>query len=197
MALTDPYGDLATFKARAGITGAGNDAVLLQVLSEASRQIEKWTGRNFNQSAPGTVRYFKSGGSGTLFIDDLVSVSAIATDDGQRTYPYSWIGTDYDLEPYEAPDIAQPYTRIVVAPYGRYSFGGSPRGVRITGVWGWPAVPDDIAGACYLQATRLWKRKEAPFGVTGSADMGQLRLLPGMDQDVKALVDAYKKPVSF
>jgi hypothetical protein len=42
---------------------------------------------------------------------------------------------------------------------------------------------------------RLYKRKDAPFGVVGStsAEMGQLMVIPKLDPDVKFLLDAYKK----
>lgn len=197
MALDDPYGDLATLKVRAGITGTANDAVLTQVLREASRQIEHWTHRVFNQTPAGTVRYFTGFAGTTLFIDDLVSVEALATDDGSRLYATSWAATDYDLLPFGAAEQGQPFTRIDLAPTGRYPFWRVPKGVRVTGTWGWPSVPDDVAGATYLQATRLWKRKDAPFGVTGSAEIGQMRMISEMDPDVKAMIAPYVRRVMF
>jgi hypothetical protein len=195
MATTDPYGDLATFKARANITTSVNDAVLLQLLVEASRQIDGWTGRNFNQTAAGTVRVMSTVWSDVIEVDDLVSVSELVTDDGTRTYTTVWTTTDFDLFPLSAADRGEPYQQIRVAPYGLYPFVGYPRGVRITGVWGWPAVPDVIAGATYLQANRLWKRKDAPFGVTGSNDLSSLRVIPGMDPDVQAMIAPFKRLV--
>lgn len=195
MALTDPYCDLETFKARAGITGTGNDPVLLQVLSEASRQIEQWTGRIFNQTAAGVSRYVTAMSSDTVFVDDLVSVSAIATDDGNRTYSTVWAETDYDLTPYNAAEIGRPYTIIQRSPRGRYQFYGAPKGVQVTGVWGWPSVPDDIFGATVIQALRLWKRQSAPFGVTGSDAIGGARLITTMDPDVKAMITPYRRVV--
>lgn len=197
MTLTDPYVDLATFKARANITGTQHDTVLTQVIAEASRQIERMTGRNFNQTPAGTARTYTAQGGSVLFVDDLVSVSAIATDDGSRTYPATWAATDYDLLPDEAPLFGRPYTRIDVAPTGRYGFPTVARGVRVTGVWGWPAVPDDIRGATFLLALRLWKRQDAPFGVTGSVELGQLRAITGVDPDVRTIVATYKRVAVF
>ena len=50
------------------------------------------------------------------------------------------------------------------------------------------AGPLTIASACRLQAARLAKRRDAPFGIAGSAEFGsELRLLSSLDPDVRIL----------
>ncbi len=53
--------------------------------------------------------------------------------------------------------------------------------------------PGPIGEAVAIQAGRLFKRGEAPFGVTGSAGMGQLKVIPELDPDVKLLLRRYKR----
>lgn len=51
------------------------------------------------------------------------------------------------------------------------------------------AVPVSIHFATLVQAARLVKRRDAPFGVVGSPEMGnELRLLARLDPDVEVLV---------
>lgn len=197
MALDDPYVELSELKARLGITGTGHDDVLTAAILAASRAIDGWTGRRFTQSAAATSRFFTARGGSPLLVDDLVSVSALATDDGVRTYATVWETADYDLAPFDAAEIGRPYTEIMIAPTGRYRYPRWPMGVRVTAVWGWPAVPAPIREATALEATRLWKRKDAPFGVTGSPELGQLQTITRVDPDVQQLIAPYKRMVMF
>jgi hypothetical protein len=54
-------------------------------------------------------------------------------------------------------------------------------------------VPDEVVQATLLQAGRLYRRKDSPEGVTGSADWGMVRL-PRLDPDVMALIEPYMLP---
>jgi hypothetical protein len=66
-----------------------------------------------------------------------------------------------------------------------------PIGVKVTGKFGWQAVPSKVKTACLIQAERLFKRKDAPFGVIGSAEMGQLQVIPKLDPDFYILLEDY------
>lgn len=71
---------------------------------------------------------------------------------------------------------------------------GYERGrVRVTARFGWPDVPDDIEQAALIQASRLFKRKDSPEGVTGSAEWGVVRL-SRRDPDVWNLIEPYILP---
>ena len=124
-------------------------------------------------------------------LPDVVSISEIAVDAGTRTYDTVWEATDFDLTPFD-PRAGYPYTGVQVAPTGTVLFGFSPRGVRVTAIWGWPAVPAPIVEATALQATRLYKRKDAPFGVIGSTELGQLMTISKIDPDVKSMIAPYR-----
>jgi len=53
-------------------------------------------------------------------------------------------------------------------------------------------VPTTVKQATLLQASRVFARREAPFGVAGSPDMGsELRLLEKVDPDVAVMLVPY------
>jgi len=192
MALTDPYLTVAEMKSRMKISDARDDAAIERVLKAASRQIDQWTGRCFNQSDASTVKYLTPQLSDVLEVPDLVSVDEIAGDNGNRAYLTTWATTDFDLFPYDAEDRGWPYTEVRTSPASTRAFVGYPKGMRITGVWGWPAVPEPIVEATALQAHRLWKRQSAPFGVVGAPELGQMQTISRIDPDVQILIAPYR-----
>lgn len=53
-------------------------------------------------------------------------------------------------------------------------------------------VPPTITAACLLQASRFWKRRDAPFGIAGSPVLGnEMRLLAKLDPDVEVMLWNY------
>ena len=82
----------------------------------------------------------------------------------------------------------KPYTYVVVS--------ASPSGDGVLaglGLWGWNApYPDPIVEATMLQTSRLNIRRDSPYGVAGSPDVGsELRLLSRLDPDVAPIVADY------
>ena len=63
----------------------------------------------------------------------------------------------------------------------------------MTAQFGWPAVPDDIHEAALILASRLYKRKDSPEGIIGSAEWG-VRNLSRRDPDVWNLIEPYIIP---
>ncbi|HWV23255.1 MAG TPA: hypothetical protein VNZ58_03620 [Thermomicrobiales bacterium] len=173
---------------RLDIGNGEKDDILGQVLDAASRQIDGWTARTF--VAESGVRILTAEHDGEVQLgDDLLSVTSLATDDaGDRSYSTAWDAIDYELvEP-------APYSVIYVAPFGRRMFPRGRNRVRVEGMWGYSLTPPaPIVEATLLLASRLYTRKDAPFGVTGSAEHGELQTLPGMDPDVKQLIQPYRR----
>jgi hypothetical protein len=58
----------------------------------------------------------------------------------------------------------------------------------MTGVFGWNSVPPEVNSACIIQASRIFNRRQSPFGIAGSPDIGTVRLLSRLDADVEALL---------
>lgn len=193
MSITNSYATLAEMKAELRITDALDDSIIEQCVETASRLIDETCGRVFYQETT-TTRYYTAECSELLFVDDLVSITTLATDDtGDRSYGTTWATTDYDLEPYNAALRGQPYTRIQVPSLGARWFPTVRRGVKVVGTFGWPAVPPLAKRACRLQAARFFKRKDAIFGVVGSAEMGQMMVIPKLDPDVALMLEKLQR----
>ncbi len=190
---TTAYATVAELKTRIGIAASDlvDDAVLGAVLGAVSEGIDNYCNRAFGQIVE--ARTFSPRRADQVLIDDCVSLTAVATDDGSRTYPTAWALTDCDLLPENA-GAREPFTVIAVSPRGRYVFPLIRKGLRLTGAWGWPAVPGPVREACLIQSARVFKRKDAPFGITGTPEYGQMRL-GRFDPDVAWLLEPYRKIV--
>lgn len=179
-------------KGRLDIEDTIDDAIITSVVTAASRVIDEMCGRSFQ--AVTETRYFSAGCSYEVDIDDLTTLTTLQTDsDGDRTYEDTWATTDYDLEPYNAAAKSWPYTKLTITPIGQYAFPTVRKGIKITGVWGWPTVPSAVEEAATLLAIRWFKRKDAPFGIAGVNELGQVQMMGSSDPDVKAMLASYRK----
>lgn len=190
------YATVADLKTWLGITDTTDDGVLQDVLDEACSAIDADCNRYFYQSDAGTVRYYTATRPDRVLIDDCVSLTAVETDeDGDRTYETSWAATDYDLCPDNASSDDEPYTEIRITPEGEYDFPtGVRKGVKLTGTWGWPKVPDAIGRAAIIKAAWLFKRRETPLGIAGTADLGMVRV-GRWDSDYERLIAPFQRIV--
>ncbi len=50
--------------------------------------------------------------------------------------------------------------------------------------------PGNVVQACLLMAEKMWARKDAPFGIVGAPETGQIRIT-GADRDVVAMLSPY------
>ncbi len=195
MTVTNGYCTLAELRARLQFQTAdtADDAILESVIMGVSRWIDNYTGRRFY--AASDTRYYTAEFADEIAVDDLLSVTSLSTDDdGDRTYETTWAATDYDLEPSNAATDSQPYTRICTSPQGRYAFPTGRKGVKLVGSFGYASsTPAAIKEACLLQCERLYKRKDAPFGVIGSAEMGQMMVIAKLDPDVQLLLSGFRR----
>ena len=185
------YATVEDLKQSLGITDSSDDTMLDAILAAVSRQIDQYTNRRFYATTE--TRFYTARRVSDVIIDDCLSITTLATDaDGDRVYEKTWSATDFDLYPYNA----TPFTRVEATVKGAYLFPVNiAKGVKIIGSFGYSAtVPEPVNRACLLQAARLYKRKDALFGVMGSAEMGQLLVIPKMDPDVKLLLSGYIKP---
>lgn len=194
----DLYGTLTELKQR--IAGSDSEpfsdeteAILTAVLTDTSRLIDKHCGDYFGRTSAGVVRYFTARHADVLFLDSIASSTiTIETDDGQRTYPHTWASTDFDLEPYNAPELSEPFRRIRVAPRGTKQFPtGIAKGVKVTTTWGWPAVPATIKEVCLLEAHRAYMQSQAPTGVVASEAMGSFAIVPALHSGSKLRLSKY------
>jgi hypothetical protein len=173
-------------------SGVANNALIYTpALTAASREIDRSCGRQFGTDDVTfiyTAQWLPERGRYVVTVDDLgdttdiaITVADVLLDDADCTFL-----------PLNAVTTGSVYTYIVL-PSGAGSATVADVSIEC-GTWGWSAVPDTIKNATLLQASRLVKRRDAPFGVAGSPDMGnELRLLAKLDPDVEVMVGAYRR----
>jgi endonuclease YncB( thermonuclease family) len=199
--VANEYADLPTLKQQLSIEAADDsrDTLLNRALASASRSIDKTTGRRFWLDPAPVARIYNPRGrvactvdGETLLVDDIGSVTGLVVETGPAAGPWNAV-TGYETTPDNALADGKAITGLL-RPNSIWSWHlGSTTRVRVTARFGWPAVPDDIVQACLIQASRLYKRKDSPEGIIGSAEWG-VRNLSRRDPDVWALIEPYILP---
>ncbi|MEU6267691.1 phage head-tail connector protein [Saccharopolyspora shandongensis] len=165
MALGDPYAELTELKARFGITDAVDDSQLSAALEAASRNVESFCDRQFNDAGVASVRQFRATTPGLLVVDDFSTADGLTvTVDGVALEA----GT-YTAEPFGP----GPFWKLRTVGVGRWPIGGV---VEVSARWGWAAVPAPVKEATLIVAAELFKLKDAPFGVAGFGEFGVVRV---------------------
>lgn len=201
-----PYATLGDLRAYVGIPASdtADDVTLQLALDAAEAQINSYTGRNFTIDATVVARSYMPLSATQVTIDPVATTTGLVveTDDNDDgTFETTWtVNTDFRLEPVNAAAAGVPWTGLVAT--GTKQFPTANRNypaVKVTARYGWPtAVPAAVKQALLTQASRLWKRKDAPFGVAGSVEFGsEIRLLARLDPDVEALLSPYRRPWVF
>ena len=197
MAITNGYATLAEVKAALRIPSADtvDDTLLEYAIEAASRAIDTYTGRHF-YSAGTATRIFVADSNQYLVIDDASSITQVATaDDLDSNFNTIWDATDYQKEPLNnvmSGMTGWPTTAIRAVDDLLFPVNGQEALVRITGVWGWSAVPFAIKKATIIQAAYFFKRDESPLGVLSSPDLGFIRVGTKVDPAVAMLIDPYR-----
>lgn len=178
----------ADLKESLGISSSDStkDDIVTYAVNAAISFIDNYTGRTFDLAGSATSRIYVPDGEQLLLVDDIGSITGLVVESGDITGT-SWTTVDtstYEIYPLNAITKGKPVTGLALLtnwaanPYAR---------IRVTAKWGWPAVPDEIAQAALLQAARLFKRKDSPGGMYGSADFGFSRVSKA-DPDVVSLI---------
>jgi hypothetical protein len=193
MAITNGYATLAQVKGALRITDSVDDSLLEMAIESASRLIDGYTYRYF-YNAGTAVRNFAAEDSYLVLIDDLISITELKSTDEIGSEYTTWLSTDYQLQPVNGKQdgLNIPYTSILAVDDKLFNTLGSQALVRITGVWGWSAVPIAVTQATIIQASRIYKRLDSPLGVAGFGDLGAIRVGRSLDPDVEQLVMPYR-----
>lgn len=203
MAITNGYATLAEVKAALRIPSADtvDDTLLELAIESASRSLDTYTGRYFYNAGTAS-RVFVADSTYYTVIDDAITITEVATaDDLDGNFATVWDSNDYQKEPLNSVSggiTGWPTTALraiddkVFPTNGGYNYNGQEACVRVTGTWGWSAVPVAVKQATILQAARVFKRNESPLGVLSSPDLGFIRVGSRVDPDVAVLVDPYR-----
>ncbi len=197
--MANEYGTLAALKEKLGIetADASRDTLLNSALAAASRGIDRATGRRFWLDTVSAARTYRLHGrvvreedGEVLLVDDIGDITGMVVESGSSASgPFTAV-TGYETTPDNALADGHAITGLLRP---NSIWGTSFTRIRVTAKFGWPAVPDDITEAALIQATRLFKRKDSPEGIIGSAEWG-VRNLSRRDPDVWALIEPYILP---
>jgi hypothetical protein len=204
MPITNGYCTLNQVKAALRIVDTTDDALLEGAVEGASRLIDGYASRNFYQSGTAT-RVFSAPDPLYCPIDDLAnsSITLETSTLADGVFDITWTTSDYQLEPLNGNLDGIPWAFDRIRAVGDYVFPvlsanfGEQALVRITGIFGWPAVPKAIEQATIIQASRIFKRYDSPLGVAGFGDFGAVRVSRFLDPDVQQLVEPYRKMRMF
>lgn len=184
------YAQVAELKEYVGIPTDDevDDGELAGKIAAASRAVDKSARRQFGKVDALELRTYTAqarAGGMYVVIDDLMDVT-------DMTVSVAGVAvTPARLWPSNAPQMGRPYERLWLP---GATINCDPDAVEISALWGWAAVPDTIKEATLLQASRLTSRRNSPFGVAGSPDLGsELRLLAKVDPDVAVMVRSYTR----
>ena len=196
MAITNGYCTLAQVKAGLRITDSVDDTLLEMAVESASRAIDSYCNRVFYSTGTPVVRYYSPQDSYLCDIDDLVSLTSLFTnsDETQSSYDIQWTSEDRQLEPLNGLADGQPTPFTRIRAIGEYTFQtlNGEASVKVTGVFGYSAVPIAITQATVIQASRIYKRLDSPLGII-SGELGTMRVGTRLDPDVAQLVDGFRK----
>lgn len=204
MAWAPDYVKSEELKSSATITVSADDAEVAFAISAASRAIDDHTGRQFGVLTTAAARYYQAHWDPdrrrhVVAIDDLMTTTdlVVKTNDADSDTTFGntlVLDTDFRLAPYNAAADSRPWLTLIDIPGTTHGLPTRQRSIEVTALWGWTAVPSVVKSACLLQATRLFSRKSAPFGVAGSPEIGsEMRLLARLDPDVQLLLSTVRR----
>lgn len=191
------YTTLADVRNALQIEDSLDDNDIQVAILAASRMIDDYCQRNFFQEgtlASPVIKYYTAVNPWYLEIDDLLQPTDIRTRANfNGAYNTVWdLDTDVMYEPVNNPELGRPVTRLLSV--GSYVFPYFfPQTVKITGVWGYSDIPYEVGMACKIQASRLFVRKQSPFGIAGSVELGTVRLSSRLDPDVEMLLKTFRR----
>lgn len=181
-----------------------DDLQLAIAITAASRAIDDFAYRQFGQVAAPEARsytpwYDNSKGVGyagstagagkwVITIDDLQDATGLTVSVTAGAL------TLFAKQPINAAQRGRVWTRLVIDQANLVQIKGLENEATVTAKFGWTAVPVSVKQATLLQASRFFKRRDAPFGVAGSPDAGsEIRLLARVDPDVAVVLRPYRR----
>lgn len=191
MAWAPDYITSAELKSFVGIDGTADDAQVAVAVTAASRAIDTHTHRQFGAVAAAEERFYTAKWDRRLWrwvveVDDFMTTTNMVVSVDAGTI------TAFTKEPVNAAAKGRPWEQLVIDTDSSIVPTTERHGVSVTAIWGWSAVPSAVKQATYLQASRFLARRDSPFGIAGSPELGsELRLLARVDPDVAVSLTSY------
>jgi hypothetical protein len=193
MAITNGYCTLNQIKAAIGIADGIDDSLLEMAVESASRQIDSYTERYFYNAGTAT-KIFSPVDNWVCATEDFVSLTEVQTSEDGESWDTTWSTEDWQAEPLNgrAGGIQSAYTQIRAVDSYLFPYREGEATVRLTGTWGWSAVPIAITQATVILGSRIFKRLDSPLGII-SGELGSMRVGFRLDPDVQHLIEPYRK----
>jgi hypothetical protein len=191
--ITNGYATLTQVKSAIGIADGFDDSLLEMAIESASRQIDSYTERYF-YNAGTAVKIFAPIDNWVCPTEDFITLTKVETSEDGESYDTEWTSDDWQAEPLNgrAGGLVTSYTQIRAVEDYLFPYRNGEATVRITGTWGWSAVPIAITQATVILASRIFKRLDSPLGII-SGELGSMRIGFRLDPDVQHLIDPYRK----
>lgn len=175
MALGASYVSLAEMKTYLKITGETQfDAPLQDAIDSASREIDDYCHRQFNDAGTVSERVYPATSGELVIVDDfntavglIVESEGVVLDSGA-----------YQLEPLNG--VLQgvsgwPYWMIRATTANAFTVSAAAN-IAVTARWGWTAVPSPVKQAAKILTAMSFKLSDAPLGVAGMGEFGVVRV---------------------
>jgi len=187
---------VAQVKAMLGATAAfPDDAVLTTIVQMVSGAMERYLGRELENTGTDRVEYFNGDGRRRIFPLRRFPIASVTSvyEDEDRTYGSSTLISTDDYAVHADPGFLE----------FEYPLDAGVRNVKISYKGGYTAsssvlpVPDAMKHACILQSAEVYRRRETMTLIGMSTDLGNISapvtfdvmdLTPG----VKRLLDPFK-----
>lgn len=196
MAWAPDYGTDEDLREYVAVGDFDDDVQIGLARHTASRAVDEHCNRQFGQIDEPVERLYTAWpdlerGRWVVTIDDLMTTTGLVVEvDGTAI-----TSAGYTLEPVNAAAAGRPWTSLAFTSDAEATPTGCVHEVSAVARWGWTAVPQAVEQATLLQASRLLKRRDAPFGVAGSPELGsELRLLAKVDPDVAVALRGLRRP---
>lgn len=177
-----------------GISSSGDNTLIADMVRHAQKAIESHTQRVFEASSD-TTRNFDARRDVcdlTLYLDhDLISITTITNGDGTTVSSSNYVTEPRNYTPYHA-------IRLKISSGLHWEFDSNndaEDAISISGKWAYStSAPNDIVQACVRLASYFYRQKDAQlFDVTATPELGILTIPQGIPQDVKLLLDPYRR----
>lgn len=168
-----------------------------RALAAAELVIENLCEDRFYQDGTAVARYYDPEDSATVKLrPSAATIDSVKVDeDGDGVYETTLAATDYVKWPYNAAADAKPWWELRIHPNSSECFPTAyPQSVEVTAKFGWATTPEAVKQATLILATKLLKRREAPFGIVAfSFDGGDAMRIARNDPDVMGLLGPYMR----
>lgn len=211
VALVNCYFTLQEMLEHVSISDRRDDATLEAAITAACRAVDDHCGRFFYDIGAATARTFRPVDIYTAHVWDFHTTTGLVVkidDNDDGVFEVTLPASKFELQEAPGPiQLARPfgtirlvdgetfplYSRRDLFPVLRHH-GYRRQVLEVTARWGWATTPDVVKQASKTLALDLWKRKDAPFGVTGTVDFGPLRIGRDVFAGVASLLAPYRRP---